>query len=374
VRFNADMSAKTNYLFARVEQTVNLQVRNAVVKFYMKHPGSGGGAANLNLLGQVAVPAALAVGAPQNVSLAWTVPPGTPGHSCLFAVVRSDAEQDGNQSVLDWWQFENLSRLDNDWAQRNLAIDDYESGNTGDSNRLESGVFFIELPPAKFQGGAKLVLDVDAVAAAGADAVEIEVLGDGVYEITPGSTGWISVPIRRRQRLVAVVVSVAAPGGMAIGSMLAVGVTPSVGKREMIGFSAAFRSAGPADVIRQTLDVALGAFLDLGTFYGHAGADDLICGVRGLVACGPYTTQKVLETVLKLREALLSAKRELSRLPQARTTGVADALEHFLKAAHAYEAGQGSKADALSAFRSLVNRLEGAASLALRVRENAAGS
>ena len=79
VRFNADMSAKTNYLFARVEQTVNPQVRNAVVKFYMKHPGSGGGAANLNLLGQVGVPAALAVGAPQNVSLAWTVPPGTLG-------------------------------------------------------------------------------------------------------------------------------------------------------------------------------------------------------------------------------------------------------------------------------------------------------
>lgn len=366
VRFNADMTAKTNYLFARVEQTVNLQVRNAAVKFYMKHPGSGGGAVNLQMIGQVAVPAALAVGAPQTVSLPWTVPAGTPAHSCIFAVVRSDAEQDGNQSTLDWWQFEALSRQDNDWAQRNLDIEDYDSGNQGDSNLLESGLFFIELPPPHFHDRPELWLEVNAAGATQARAVEVEIVGEDVHAVRPGRQGRIRVPLRRRQGPVVAIVRIRAPGGLPVGHVLGVGVTPRIGQREMIGFSVAFRSARPADVIRQTLDRMLGAFVDIGSHLGHAGADEIICRLRELTACGPYTIRKLVEAAVGLCDGLRKAAPELSRLPQARQTGLGEALKRFFETAEAFQSGRATVADTLVVVRSLTQRLEGAASLALR--------
>ena len=129
------MTPKTNYLFARVEQTVNLQVRNAVVKFYMKHPGLWRRAANLQLAGPGGGAGWAGRGCAAEREPGVDGAAGTPGHSCIFAVVRSDAEQDGNQSVLDWWQFENLSHKDNDWAQRNLDIEDYDIRQAGDSEQ-----------------------------------------------------------------------------------------------------------------------------------------------------------------------------------------------------------------------------------------------
>ncbi|MCB1058386.1 MAG: hypothetical protein KDD11_23030, partial [Acidobacteria bacterium] len=116
-RFENDgVTPKTNYLFARVEQVETLQISGASVSFYLKHPGSGAGA--ITLLGTVAVP----VGLPQDISIPWQVPVGTPNHSCVFAVVFSPAEPEQDTTALDWAAFEALSHEDNDWAQRNLDI------------------------------------------------------------------------------------------------------------------------------------------------------------------------------------------------------------------------------------------------------------
>jgi hypothetical protein len=363
VRFNADMSARTNYLFANVEQTVNLKVRNAVVKFFRKTPGSGGGATNLNFLGQVPVPDALAVGSPQTVSMAWTVPSGAPRHSCIFAVVRSDAEQDGDQSALDWWQFEDLSRLDNDWAQRNLVIDDFASGNVGDENTVEGAPALIWLPPREDRPAAELVLEVDAQAAEGAASLMLEVVGEKPRRLKVGARARVKLPLARKRDPLVVVITALIPGGLERGRVIRVDITPSIGGRSMIGFSSAFRSARERDVVAQTLDIAAGAFLDLSDLFDFDAADDLACWAKRHGDCPPYTFTRLARNLGELRKALTRAKADLDRIGVLRQTGAVAALAQCLKAFEAFEGGRASAGDVAEALRRLCNRLSIAASI-----------
>jgi len=363
VRFNADMSTRTNYLFAKVEQTVNLKVRGAVVKFFRKNPGSGGGATNLSYIGQVSVPDALAVGSPQTVSLPWTVPSGTPRHSCIFAVVRSDAEQDGDQSALDWWQFEDLSRQDNDWAQRNLVIDDFASSNVGDQNTVESAPALIYLPPREDRPAAELVLDVDTRAAEGAASLTLDVVGEKPRKLKVGGRARVKLPLARRREPLVVVIEAVIPGGVDRGRTFGVDVTPSIGGRSMIGFSSVFRSARERDAVAQTVDIAAGAFFDLADLFDFAAADDLTCWAKGHSACPPYTFVRLARSAAELRKALAAAKPELDRISVVRQTGAAAALVDCLKAIEMFEGKRASAKEVGEALRRLCNRLSVAAAI-----------
>jgi hypothetical protein len=71
----------------------------------------------------------------------WTVPAGTPNHSCLFAVVNSTAEPESDPMALNWVQLGDMSHVDNDWAQRSLDIGLVSASNT--SNLVESAPFVV---------------------------------------------------------------------------------------------------------------------------------------------------------------------------------------------------------------------------------------
>ena len=270
-RFNADgTTPHTNFLFAKVEQLVTLPVRSAVVRFFLKNPGSGGGAANLTLLGEVPVPAGIGVGMPQPVSLPWTVATGVPNHSCIFGVVRSDAEPEGDQSALDWWQFETLAYNDNDWAQRKLDIENVTSSNANDSNVYESAPFFIELPPARQRPSPFLTLEIDASRARPLKSLALEVVNGKTTAITPGQTQSVRINTRGLRERLVLVLHAEVPGKLKAGTRMAIGVNPSFGRRSFVGYGTEFRIAGRREVVDQMLDVAGAALGDLATLAGCA--------------------------------------------------------------------------------------------------------
>jgi hypothetical protein len=363
VRYNADMTPRTNYLFALVEQTINLKVRNAVVKFFRKNPGSGGGAANLLFIGQTPVPDALAVGVPQTVSIPWTVPTGTPAHSCIFAVVRSDAEQEGDQSGLDWWQFEDLSRQDNDWAQRNLDIENFASSNVGDSNRVESAPALIYLPPRADRKAPNLVLEIDATKARGAAGLALELVGERSRAIKPGTRSRVTVKVERRREPLVLVLAAELAGGLETGRAFRIDVTPSLRGRAMIGFASEFRVTRVRDAIAQALDVSASAFLDLATFTDFRAADDLICSLREHASCPPLTLDRFVRDIVELEAPLEAARADLVRLPAARQTGAREIYAACLKAIELYKTGQTTGEEVATTYRSLCNRLQATAAL-----------
>jgi hypothetical protein len=371
VRFNSDMTPRTNYLFARVEQLVNLPVHSAVVRFFLKNPGSGGGAANLQLLGEVAVPAGLGLGVPQNVSLAWTVPAATPNHSCIFAVVRSDAEPEGDQSSLDWWQFETLSYNDNDWAQRNLDIENVSSGNAGDSNTYESAPFFIYLPPASRRPSSSLTVEVDARQARALRALSLEVVNGKTTSLTPGRVQAIRIDISGvRDRLV-VVLHAKVPGGLKVGEMSTVAVNPSIGKRALIGWATQFRVARPRDVIAQTLDDAAAGFGDLSDLADLPGIHALFCAIGKNRCERPYSAADIVDHLGAERRNLEQVRSELGRLGAARLTGAGDATRRLLEVLDACATGKVSAEAAVAFYRAVCNRtMMAAAIIAERTRES----
>ena len=363
VRFNADMTPRTNYLFARVEQLVNLPVRNAVVRFFLKHPGSGGGATNLQLLGEVAVAAGLGVGAPQNVSLPWTVPTGTPNHSCIFAVVRTDAEPEGDQSSLDWWQFETLSYNDNDWAQRNLDIENVSSSNAGDSNSYESAPFFIYLPPANQRPSRSLTLEIDATQARALRALSLEVVNGRKSNLKPGRAQSIRIDIREvRERLV-VVLHAEVPAGLKVGTRLTVGVNPSIGKREFVGWATQFRVAAARDVLAQTLDDAAAAFGDLAELADLPRVHALFCAIGKDRCERPYSSAVMVDRLGTMRRELERTGSELGRLGAARLTGAGDAMRRLVEMLDAYATRKVSVETTIAAYRAVCNRTMMAAAL-----------
>ncbi len=371
IRFNSDMTLRTNYLFARVEQLVNLPVRSAVVRFFLKHPGSGGGATNLQLLGEVAVPTGLGVGAPQNLSLSWTVPTGAPNHSCIFAVVRSDAEPEGDQSSLDWWQFETLSYNDNDWAQRNLEISNVSSSNEGDSNTYESAPFFILLPPANQRPSSSLTLKVDATQARALRALRLELVNGRTTSLTPGRVQSIRIDIRDvRERLV-VVLHATLPRGLKVGTTLTVSVNPSIGKRDFMGWATQFRVARPRDVVAQSVDVAAAAFGDLAELADLPGVHALFCAIGKDQCERPYSAADIVDRLRAMRPSLERAGSELGRLGAARLTGAGGAMRKLLELLDANGSGKVRVEATVAAYRALCNRAMAAAALMVERNERA---
>jgi hypothetical protein len=363
-RFNADgTTPHTNFLFAKVEQLVTLPVHSAVVRFFLKNPGSGGGSANLTFLGEVAVPAGLGVGMPQTVSLPWTIPTGTPNHSCIFGVVRSDAEPEGDQSALDWWQFETLAYNDNDWAQRNLDIENITSSNSDDSNVYESAPFFVELPPARQRPKNVLTLQVDASGARPLRTLALEVVNGKTYKVTPGQTQSIRIDLRGARERLVLVWHAEIPGKVKAGTRMAIGVNPSIGGRSFIGYGTEFRIAGRRDVVDQMLDVAAAALGDIATLVDASGAHALFCAL-GKDRCGrPYAVRDLIDRLVLMRPDLERAQAELADVGAVRQTGADEAMTRLHKALNAYAGGEASAATVSAAFRAMCNRLMMAAAL-----------
>jgi hypothetical protein len=337
-RFQNDgVTPATNYFYARVEQLNNFSVGSANVKFYLKTPGSGGGAANLALLGSGPVPAALAVGLAQDVTISWSVPAGAPSHSCCFAVVNSPAEPEGTPSALDWSQFEDMCHQDNDWAQRNLDILDI-APNTGSGNVFEAAPWLIQLPQSAKQKRLPLVLTVTATGDALAGA-ELELPGPELFKIKPGKATRIKV-----QRPVVAgedspVIIRAALGAFRRGSTVNVSVDPTLGDTPLVGFATTFRMAGTGAAVRMLLDRALAAAVDA------ADADDgdewheLAAGLRRLLSASPPHLGAVAAGIRSL-PSLEACIAGASKWPTAERFGLATAGRRLLEARDRGEAGE----------------------------------
>lgn len=323
-RFAADgTTVFTNYLFARVEQVGTLVIRDAVVKFYLKHPGSGGGAANLTLLGQVNVPA----GPPQNVRLAWQIPSGTPNHSCVFAVVRSPSEPEDDPTALTWSQFEALSRADNDWAQRNLDIENVAPAGAGNTVSAAPWVVrfarTIKLP-------ATLSLKVDAQAAKGLESLLMEIPGVATHEVQPGEA--VSIRHRVGVRDVAVILHGTLSGRDRPGVLHAVQIDPKIGSVDLVGFATQFRVGPAADYLRQGMDRLIGACVDLAEVADIGPACRIVGAARAGLSGGCITTQTAAGLSLEIAEHLKATVSRLRRRREAKLFGLDAALSAFLEA------------------------------------------
>jgi hypothetical protein len=362
VRFNADMTPRTNFLFARVEQLVDLKVRDAIVKFYRKDPGSGGGAQSLHLIGQAPVASGLAVGMPQYVSVPWTIPSGAPAHSCIFAVVRSDAEPDGDQSALNWWQFEDLVRLDNDWAQRNLDIENFAASVSYKSSPVESAVWFVHLPPRKYRPSSRMALDLDARSAARLITSHLEIVGHRRVGIVPGARRRISIDVRDQSGPLMVVLHAVLPRSARIGRTFDIAVNPSM-NRPMVGFMSRFRISSDREAVRQSLDIAAAAAADAAKLAELVGGDDLFCELKEQFPCDPASSLGFARKIVKLKHVFAAMEEDLKRTPVALKTAAPEALHKLLDTLEQFESGRTSDANLMARLRAFCNRLAAATTL-----------
>ena len=365
IRFNADMTPRTNYLFARVEQLVNLPVRDARVRFFLKNPGSGGGASNLTLLGEAVVPGSLGVGIPQNVSLAWTVPMGVPKHSCIFAVVRSDAEPEGDQSSLDWWQFETLSRNDNDWAQRNLDIENMSSSNE-DSNTYESAPSFIFLPPLRQRPSPTLTLRIDATRAKGLKSLRLQVLEGKSYDLSPGGRQSIRLDIRKARERIALVLHAEVPRRLKVGTSYVIGVDPAIGERALIGYAVDFRASSRHDLMVQIFDDALASLGDFSELADAPGIRALYRVLARRMDDRPYSQRELADRLTGARKDIDNLVAELDAVKEARDLGAPETAQQLLTTLDDYRGESVSERAVVQRFRALCARCMMAASLLAR--------
>ena len=353
-RFEADgVTPKTNFLFARVEQVQNLLVRGAEVKFFIKHPGSGGGAANLQLLGQVAVPGGLAVGSPQDVSISWQVPAGTPNHSCVFAVVRSAAEPDGDQSALTWSAFEALARQDNDWAQRNLDLRD-TAPNSGNSGNLVAGApFVLKIPVEGEPARYPVTLRIDTRAAEGLEALELEIPGSQRIPVKLGGETKVRLekPVVSGEDFV-FIPHAQLPSDAPVGASFQVDFDPIVAETTLVGYASRFRVAKPQRFLSRLFDTLIAGAVDLAEATGTTSAYRLARAVRKIVGEGRFSLEEAVELTAEWEELLIPLTKDLLGRPEGKAYALDEALDLWLSSRDR------SPAAALEALLDLAQRLQ----------------
>ncbi len=349
----------TNYLYARVEQLVNLNVRDAKVKFYLKHPGSGGGAVNLQLLGEVNVNSALGIGSSQTVSLPWTVPVGAPNHSCVFAVVHSPAEPEGDQSGLSWSQFENLSRQDNDWAQRNLNIinTSSNSGNKGLGN-IASAPFIIRIPPEVDYERLPLTLNIDARDAKGLETLALEIPGHERIETSPGKLQGYTpqTPLVPGKDFI-IVVQAVIPADAPPQHSYRINIDPVVSQIPLAGFSCDFRLSKTSDIIAQVLDDMMASFTDLALATDTDFAYQLEKAGLSIVRDRPFTLSELADATLQLMKNFEIGVEVTKGLVQSKDYDFAGAVDRMRDIGAKYRDGKETPLDVVSAFRDVSQRL-----------------
>jgi hypothetical protein len=349
-RFNPDLTPKTNFLFARVEQLNNLLVRNSEVKFYLKTPGSGGGA-SIQALGSVPVPSTLAVGSSQTVSMAWTVPPGTPNHSCVFGVVNSPAEPEGNPTVLNWIQFEDMSHIDNDWAQRNLDIGNVSPFNSvGDGNTVESAPFLIRFPADTEYRELPLRLTIGPAGQVPLASLELEIPMRRTIRLDPKQINEITIeePLQAEEELYVILRATLPSDAPAVDYPVL--IEPMLGRIPVIGWGVIFRVAKSAAVIAQLLDRSAAALVDFADLTDSPSANRLARNIAKLIADPPVTLQDLAKALPKVDVKSLTAMLALER---AKALGLPDALTRLKRAS----ASPRAYVELCGAFLSVTQRL-----------------
>ncbi|MDY7096406.1 MAG: hypothetical protein SX243_25835 [Acidobacteriota bacterium] len=348
-RFQSDgVTPQTNYLYARVEQTQTLAVSGASVSFYLKHPGTGAGA--IQLLGTVGV----APGLPQDVSISWQVPPGTPGHSCVFAVVFSPAEPEQDTSTLDWADFEDLCRQDNDWAQRNLDIRDTAPPGSGN---IATGAPWVVRLDRRVKVPADLILTVDARATEGLKAVLVEVAGTE-HKVPVGEVS--RVQARAEAHDTPVVVKGALAGGLEEGTRYLVQVDAHAADVDMVGYATELRVSSRKVVLARFADTLAAACDDLVHAADLTPAWEILHRLRQLLTNCCLTSGIAVQLAHKSEEDLQQLVEALSQYPATKAYALPAALERLLDAAKKAD-DDDSNLVAVEAFFDLAQRLQVAA-------------
>ena len=355
-RFNSDGTPYQNYLFAKVETVVNLPVHDVQVKFFLKHPGSGGGAANFRLLGAVAVPDTLRPSSPQTVSLPWQVPAGTPQHSCTFAVARSPAEPDDDLTSLNFQEVEALVHTKNAWVQRNLDISDYPSAenNNGEPNTVWAAPIVISLPREEGLKALPVVLEVDAEGAKRLLGLAVEVPGKERYEVEPGSRAKFELKSRVKPgQELPLIVSAIIPGDAEVGETFSVHIDPRLGRIPLAGYGFEMRITKPYEFVGQILDIALATYRDYAEITGSEVADKLARLHRDALAQEWYSPRRFQDWLADYVDLVKMLVDEMTRFELFDTLAVGEAFDRF---AQAMSNPKGIAP--LSCYRDLVSRLQ----------------
>ena len=360
-RFEADgTTPHVNYLFAKVDVLENLRVRDAEVRFYMKHPGAGGGAANLQLLGTAPITSPLTPTTSATVSIPWTVPSGTPMHSCVFAVVHTPAEPAQDITSLNWIQTEQLVRDDNDWAQRNLDIQNLFSnfGNIS-QGKISFAPIIIDYPLEEDLEAVPLTLELD-IPTDNKAIRQLELIFpalDLCIPVKPGGETSIQLAksLKPGSRILMIARADIDASKLSFGeTVYPIGINPSLGKTEIVGYGFGMRMGKASVAINQLLDRALGAFHDFGEISGGQETDFLCRASRKIRQDRCASPKNVVEVFGKHVEDL-RAFQKLVKKHAADAYAFADMDYAFDKF---YKKVSGDTGAAFDALRDLIQRIE----------------
>jgi hypothetical protein len=316
-RFETDgTTLHTNYLYAKVDVLNDLRVRDGEVRFYIKHPGAGGGASNLQLLGTAPVPDTVSPGSPQTVFIPWQIPSGTPNHSCTFSVIHTPAEPAEDINALNWNQTEQLIRDKNDWAQRNLSIDTVFSnlGNT-QNIRFTLAPIFIEYPKEKGLKSAELRLFFKSNKLKFVNEISLEIPAlKKTIDIKPGKNGEIviSKEFSPGSRVVIIPRLNINSKGMTFDQQEnVIEINPILGKTEMIGYAYSLEMNKSSQVIWQVLDRGLAGLIDIAEVTSILAAEKVAHLCRNLLQERTTSPDKVVEIFKENIDLIKSLQKEL---------------------------------------------------------------
>jgi len=279
-RFQNDgVTPFTNFLFAQVEQRGIMQVRDAKVRFYVKHPGSGGGSSNITFLGETNVPNSL----PANVSIPWTLPSGTPSHSCVFSVVTSPSEPHYEPTTLTWQQLELKARDDNDWAQRNLNIVNVSPFNSGN----------IWLRPITILIPTEVKLPVKVVLKLEFDKKKIENIQFLSNKEIAKKKGRNKLEFKTNDKSITLVPQVQTNSRKASNNFLFINVL--LEEIELIGYSYQLKQGNHRDFLDRSVDLLYSTLSDLLKFNDNSMAENMFEKFRSTVHMNTVSTERLYQ-------------------------------------------------------------------------------
>ena len=352
-RFQTDgITPFVNYMFAKVEAINNLKQRNTEVRFYIKHPGSGGGSANIQPLGTVAVSDSLSPSSLDTVSIPWEVPAGTPNHSCVFAVVASPAEPETIVSSLNFQEVETIVREENDWAQRNLNLVQTLQSNDSEGNRAWSQSAFLYYPPEKSLKRAKLSFQYSTKRSKDLENIKLDILGLGEHELESGIKGELDLgKLIKPGQIIPYSLFVELPTNASIEDRYETDIIPLINGEAIAGYTFAFSPTYPVYATAQAIDEALAASYDAIAFLDIASAEKLL-EIHRIAAKNQPVSTKGLEIIAQQSREILNLiakEAEKKQSKHLKSVGFLETLEKLN--------GSDNPVDLISTYRLCIGRL-----------------
>ena len=221
------------------------------------------------------VSATLNPGMPQTVSFKWEIPPGTPQHSCIFAVVRSPAEPEKDITSLVFGDVEALVRSDNDWVQRNLQIANYSSANLSEeeSNKVWTAPIFLIYPSSEEEPLEPLPVHprVTAMDERGSRIkhLVLDVPGIEQHELDPVAVSEFNLGIWvEAGHPLPLLLQATIPAHASVGDVFNICIDPTFGDIALVGYGHQLRITEPRGFVWQILDIALAAYWDYAELTG----------------------------------------------------------------------------------------------------------